>query len=493
LKSSIIKKYADLLYVIPLLIILNSVFLNNKTDVSFFILDAIIIILALYVLYKFKDYVLHILAFLVPFSFQTKIGFGAKLNFPSEIICIILTFYVFIKFITNLKIPKSFLFHPITIILFIDILWLTITSFFSELTDVSAKRTIVRIVYIVVYYYLFNELFRKDLKNIVSIFSLHVLGMIYPIIHTTVVHSTLYFSTKGSSIACQPFYNDHTIYGACLAMVFPFIIYYLLNTITDKQKKYIVFATLILGIFSLAVFLSYSRAAWITLILAFIVFLVIKFKVKAAYLYFVGFFFATCLVVFWPNIKEYSQSNKEISHTDNIGMHFKSVVNVNKADMSNSERINRWKCAWRMFLDKPVLGFGPGTYQFFYGQFQQRADMTYISTFKGDKGHAHSEYLNYLSETGLIGALNFLALIILTGYYGVTNYYKSPDELNKYMSLFLFLGFFTYAIHAFFNGFLESDKIAMPFFVSITAIVSISIKLKELNGNNIAIKNSRLG
>ena len=483
------RKYADVLIVIPLLIILNIIFFNSKTDISFIVFDTIIIILALYVLYKFKDYILHILAFLVPLSFQTGIGFGAKLNFPSEIICIILALYVFMKFITNLKVSKAFLFHPITIVLIIDILWLTITSFFSELTDVSAKRTVIRIVYIVVYYYLFNELFRKDFKNIISIFSLHVLGMIYPVFHTTITHSTLNFSTKGSSIACQPFYNDHTIYGACLAIFFPFIIYILIKSVNERQRIYMIFSAIILGVFSLAIFLSYSRAAWITLILAFVVFLLIKFRVKAGYLYFVGFFFAASLIVFWPNIKEYSQSNKEISHTDNIGMHFKSVVNVNKADMSNSERINRWKCAWRMFLDKPILGFGPGTYQFFYGQFQQRTDMTYISTFKGDKGHAHSEYLNYLSETGLIGALNFLALIILTCYYGITNYYKSHNGLIKNTSLFLFLGFFTYAVHAFFNGFLESDKIAMPFFVSIAAIVSISITLKEFDRNNSVIKN----
>ena len=51
------------------------------------------------------------------------------------------------------------------------------------------------------------------------------------------------------------------------------------------------------------------------------------------------------------------------------------------------ERINRWKCAVSMFKEKPILGYGPGTYQFHYGVFQNHKDKTIISTNSGDMGN----------------------------------------------------------------------------------------------------------
>ena len=53
--------------------------------------------------------------------------------------------------------------------------------------------------------------------------------------------------------------------------------------------------------------------------------------------------------------------NKDSS--DNLLKHITSISNIS-TDASNMERINRWKCALKMFVEKPVFGWGPGTYQF---------------------------------------------------------------------------------------------------------------------------------
>jgi O-antigen ligase len=134
-----------------------------------------------------------------------------------------------------------------------------------------------------------------------------------------------------------------------------------------------------------------------------------------------------------------------------------------------------------MIEDKPVLGFGPGTYQFFYGNYQVRKDMTHISTYSGSKGHAHSEYLNYLSETGLPGLIIFVSLLLSAFYTAVKLIYRLPNGFEKDMTYCLLLGLITFIIHGFFNGFIEFDKLAMPVFVAMAGITALAIRETDLN------------
>jgi O-antigen ligase len=257
------------------------------------------------------------------------------------------------------------------------------------------------------------------------------------------------------------------------------LIHYSLN---EQRIKNRLFYSSILIIFIAATVLSYSRAAWVSLVIAFLINLVIKYKIKIKPLVYILSVLVFALLFNRQRIINSVKENKEISHSNNVGMHLKSISNVN-TDASNKERINRWKCALRMFAEKPLTGFGPGTYQFFYGQFQQREDMTRISTYNGTKGHAHSEYLNYLSETGLPGLLIFLSLISTVCYKCILLYRKSENDKIKTIALFVFTGLVTFLIHAFFNGFLEFDKMAMPVFVSFAAITFLDLKQPSVSNH----------
>ena len=481
LKNNFFKNHFDLFIVVPILIgLLFPLSYNQYISISIIIVIEVILMCLLgYIVLKYKHTALYFLAFLIPLSVQTSVIGSSKINLPSEAICLVLTFYVLVKAAFNLKITKRFIYHPITIVLIIDIVWLVITSSVCQLKDLAFKRTLIRIMYIIVYYYLFNELFKQDIKNIYKVLLIYSLGMIYPIIHSIFFHYQFHFSSQGSVMASRPFYNDHTIYGAAIAFIIPFSIYFLVKSIAEKNKLKMILSNMLLFILLIGVAFSYSRAAWLSLIFALLLFLILKFKIKVKHLISTFIIGMLIIALSWSSIFEYIESNKEISHKNDVSAHFKSVTNV-KTDVSNTERLNRWKCAWRMFIDKPVFGFGPGCYQFFYGSYQLRKDMTAISTFKGNKGHAHSEYLNYLSETGLVGMLNFIVLLILTCYFAIKIIYKTRDDFIRSATIFILLGFFTYIIHAFFNGFIETDKIGMLFFVSISSIVALDLKDKSI-------------
>jgi len=95
-------------------------------------------------------------------------------------------------------------------------------------------------------------------------------------------------------------------------------------------------------------------------------------------------------------------------------------------DVSALERLNRWHCALRMADERPLTGFGPGTFQFQYLRFQQSAQMTRISATTpvtersphtyGRGGGTHSEWLRPLAETGWPGLGFVIALFVIVSF-----------------------------------------------------------------------------
>ena len=170
-------------------------------------------------------------------------------------------------------------------------------------------------------------------------------------------------------------------------------------------------------------------------------------------------------------------STTEDSSAD-LGQHLRSSSNIS-TDQSNLERINRWKCALRMSEEKPLFGWGPGTYQFNYGPFQKAADRTIISTDFGDAGNAHSEYLGTMSESGLPGALLYLLLTVFIVITGIRVWYREKRTYNGYFALAILTGLMTYVIHGIMNSFLDSDKIAALWWGFAAVLVSMDIREKE--------------
>lgn len=64
-----------------------------------------------------------------------------------------------------------------------------------------------------------------------------------------------------------------------------------------------------------------------------------------------------------------------------------------------------WNAAWRMFRDHPLLGLGPGNYQYYFPAY-------HVGRLDGDAtwGSAHNLYLHQLAERGALGALALLTL-----------------------------------------------------------------------------------
>ena len=97
--------------------------------------------------------------------------------------------------------------------------------------------------------------------------------------------------------------------------------------------------------------------------------------------------------------------------------------------------------------------------------------MTIISTDAGTLGSTHSEYLRPLAEQGLVGMLTTTAVFVITFITGIRAYKRTADKTVANMALFAVMALTTYYVHGFLNQFLETDKLAVPFW-GFTAIVA---------------------
>ena len=257
------------------------------------------------------------------------------------------------------------------------------------------------------------------------------------------------------------FFKDHTIYGAIVALVLPLAVGLYLHKKHNPLVQLTLLSLIVIIIIGLV--LSYTRAAWLSVLgsmaIAFILYYKISWK-PIAVLTAVGLLI---VVIRWDQIQMELERNKYEHTTEAFDERIQSAANIS-TDASNLERINRWSCAIAMFKERPIMGYGPGTYAFEYAPFQRPENLTIISTNFGDMGNAHSEYLGALAETGFIGMLSLIAVVAAIFYTGITLYHRLPKENkeDRIIVLSTIMALSTYFIHAFLNNYLDTDKAAVP-------------------------------
>ena len=418
-----------------------------------------------------------IIAFCAPLSLQLSYFLpdtSLDMSLPTEPFLFGIMGLFFLKLITERRFDKKVLTHPVSISIYFYLIWLFLTSLSSELPIVSFKYLLVRLWFIVNFYFLVTQLV-EDKSYISKYLWAYTLGLMIVIGITLFKHAQEEFTQKASHYVMHPFFNDHTSYGAALAMILPAII-----GITQSVRK--TFNIRFLQIFAISIILialvfSYTRAAWLSLVVAIGIWILIKLRIKFRSLIIIGVLSLSILIPISHSILYSLEKNDEVSSTD-FSAHIKSMSNIS-TDASNLERINRWKSAIRMFEKRPVMGWGPGTYMFLYAPFQHSEDRTIISTNAADLGNAHSEYLGLLSEAGFIGFLSFILIIILTLSTAFKLYFRTKNNATKKITLFLILGLITYYVHGFLNNFLDYDKIALLFWSFTAIIVALDIQDKE--------------
>lgn len=405
------------------------------------------------------DKLLLLTVFLTPLSVTLEeLDVGVALSLPSEPLMFGITLIFLIRQLFEGDYPRKALFHPLSILIFINLLWMGFTALTSEMPLVSIKFFISRLWFVIPFYFLALQLF-SNYENIKKFLWAYIIPLVLVIGYTTVGLFLSGFDEQLSQSVMTPFYPSHTSYGALIAMFLPFAMAGIFKPEAMKTSKYA--AITLTFIFASAILFSYSRAVWVSLPAALGLLLVIKFRIKLRTIVLVFLAIISLLVVNTDEIMMNLSKNKQDSSEEFVE-NFQSISNITTDD-SNTERLNRWSSAISMFLERPIVGWGPGTYQFQYAPFQEAKNLTLISTNAGDLGNAHSEYIGPMAEGGLLGGLSIIAIVLYFVYLGVRLSLFSDKESVRLIALSILLGMTTYFVHGLLNNYLDIDKASVPF------------------------------
>jgi len=407
--------------------------------------------------------------FVTPLSInlqQTGLGFG--ISMPAEPMIFAVMMLFFLKLLTDGRLDPAILRHPVTLLIGLHVVWMAITTLTSSMILVSLKATVARLWFVTVFYVLAAHVFSRmgDIRRFVWLYAIPLVGVIAYSLAVFFGHG---MTEEIAHVSMVPFYNDHTAYGAAVALFIPPMVALGLDREVRPAHRLIAFA--VATILLIAIVFSYTRAAWVSLAAMALCWLVFLLRIRTALVVGVAVIAVSFVLYSWTDIIVRLESNTERSSTD-YRAHLESISNIS-TDASNVERVNRWLCALRMFSDRKLFGFGPGTYQFQYGVFQRNDEKTYISTNFGDVGSSHSEYLGPLSEQGLPGMLLYMAICIATAVYASRYIIRSGNRSGRLLAKGLVLGLVTYYVHGFLNFFLDTDKASVPFWGFTAALTAL--------------------
>ena len=401
------------------------------------------------------------LAFLTPLSINIEeytSSFG--LFVPTEPLLFGLMILLSAFQIKKAFLPQYIWRSPLIWAIVIYILWMLLSALTSSHPIVSFKFILARLWFIVPVLFFGTYFFQKR-SNRISFIWLFIVATVIVIIYTLIHHSFYGFGEKEGHWVMSPFFKDHTIYGAIVALILPLAV----GLYFYKKHNPLVQMTLIslIVIILIGLVLSYTRAAWLSVLGSVGLALVLYYKISWKPIAVLAGAGLIVVLIRWDQIQMELERNKYEHTTEAFDERLQSAANIS-TDASNLERINRWSCAIAMFKERPIMGYGPGTYAFEYAPFQRPENLTIISTNFGDMGNAHSEYLGALAETGFIGMLSLIGVVAAIFFTGITLYHRLPKENkeDRIIVLSTIMALSTYFIHAFLNNYLDTDKAAVP-------------------------------
>ena len=345
----------------------------------------------------------YFLFFFIPLSIELELPGGLGIDFPAEPILWVL-FVLTIVMMVHQGIKKS-LINYISGFVFLSLLWMFFTALMSVNPVVSFKFIAAKLWFVLPFYilpfYLFKE--KESLRPILKSF---VLGTCIAALYFFVQHYQLGLAYSERTNAGLPIWRNHVNYACTLTLSLP-ILYYLKVTSKSSNKWIYSFIGLILFLF---INFAFARIAYICIGAAFLYLLILKLKASKLALI-GGFICAIVLVSSMVKNDQYVLLAPDFDKTI-MQLDFQNKISATAKgqDISTMERLNRWVAGGRMIQERPLVGFGPGTFYRSYKPFMVFSFETYVSD-NPDKSGIHNYYLMTFVEQGILGLLIFLGLI----------------------------------------------------------------------------------
>ncbi len=203
---------------------------------------------------------------------------------------------------------------------------------------------------------------------------------------------SILFLTSGDQVVMSSLGNT-SYYGGFLVLMFPVLLGIGIANRHRSALGPMCFTLLLVMLFLLVK--TESRSSWLALFIAVPLFFLVAARASGKGWLYAGAALAVLVVLglLFPDIVQ-----RRIS-----------ALFASSGTSSFDRRIYFYGGAWRAFLSSPVIGNGLGNFLLFLPKF--RSPDYWIARSEDIVPHAHNEYLELLSETGILGFLAFCAVL----------------------------------------------------------------------------------
>jgi O-antigen ligase len=312
--------------------------------------------------------------------------------------------------------------------------------------------------------------------------------MLIPMFVTIVVilihHALLDFSFDKVQRAMSGLYYNHVDYSTVISMFFPLLLvaYPLIRHKGEKYRKGLI---AIILIFIAAIIFSYARAAVIGVVFAVIVGLAVRSKTVNVIMPAIYGLIILLFVYLVPNNKflefrpDYNNTFMHKNFTDHL------IATFRGKDMSSMERLYRWIAAVRMSRDKPITGYGPHAFYYFYKPYAISCFQTYVSR-NAEHSTTHNYFLYMLTEQGWPAMLLYAILIPLIFARAQRLYHGFKDRFYRLVTMGLVMTIAVGFVNNFFSELIETHKVGALFYIPLAMLVILSRKLQEEQETGVA-------
>lgn len=412
----------------------------------------------------------------LPLSTELNITPALGLDFPGEILLVLLTAMIVIRWIHQpLWVPYDLVKHPLFLILLIYLCWIGITCFYSVETVLSVKYLLAKIWYIVPLVVLPQVLLkgRTDSRKLALCL---LMPMAWVVLQTLIRHALYGFRFEAVQKTLAPFFRNHVNYSALLVCLLPVAgCLWMLTPRENRSGKWIGYGIL-LGI--TGVYFAYSRGAWIALLVGMAIIPVVRRRKMGMLVTIAGIIILTTttwLVTDENYIRFSPEHDQTIFHTD-FSEHMLATVQLK--DVSTAERFYRWIAGIKMLAEKPVTGFGPNSFYLHYRPYTVSSFETWVSN-NPEHSTVHNYFILIALEQGLIGLILFCVLYFGMLFHLQSLYHRLQNPVYRTMALTIAMILVMIGVINSMSDMIETDKIGGLFWLCLGMVIWLERKNRE--------------
>ncbi len=421
-------------------------------------------------LWDYRPYV-YLLWAATPLSIEVMLGDALGMDLPTEPLMLLLAgAFPLLLLFGRARLDPADLRHPIATALGLHIAWLMLCTVFSVDHLVSLKWMAAKLWYVLAFFGITLLVIRRP-RDFRALFWCIFIPALFTALWTLVRHAQRDFSFAEVNLSMEPFFRNHVNYAVFLALLTPFV--WLARSWYPRWSYPRLVLSLARWIFPVAVYFSYTRSAWISLVVGLGAWWLMRRNLlREGALVALLALLGTCGWLLDNNrFLDFAPDFSKTIYHDDFADHMAATASLE--DVSSAERIYRWVAGWYMFLDKPVTGFGPGNFYPHYQNYTVSSFYTYISR-NEERSTVHNYYLLTLLETGLLGGVLFFGLIYTALFRAQRSYVRqAADPEKRGLLLAATVSLVTILVNLFFSDLVEADKIGTVFFALLALIIAL--------------------